>query len=75
MICIVLVLLLWLHREHADMIMVTGVVTRNLAQAVQMTYEAMEEPKLVMACGACAASGERMGLPMLLSVHWIKYCR
>lgn len=47
--------------RHADMIMVTGVVTRNLAQAVQMTYEAMEEPKLVMACGACAASGGTYG--------------
>jgi NADH:ubiquinone oxidoreductase subunit B-like Fe-S oxidoreductase len=26
-----------------------------------MTYEAMEEPKLVMACGACAASGGTYG--------------
>lgn len=47
--------------RHADMIMVTGVVTRNLEQALRMTYEAMPEPRLVMACGACAAGGETYG--------------
>lgn len=47
--------------RHADMIMVTGVVTRNLAEAVLMTYEAMPEPKLVMAVGACAAGGATYG--------------
>lgn len=47
--------------RHADMIMVTGVVTRNLEQALRMTYEAMPEPKLVMACGACAAGGNTFG--------------
>ena len=47
--------------RHADMIMVTGVVTRNLEQALKMTYAAMPEPKLVMACGACAAGGETFG--------------
>lgn len=47
--------------RHADMVMVTGVVTRNLEQAVRMTHEAMEGPKLVMACGACAAGGETYG--------------
>ena len=47
--------------RHADMVMVTGVITRNLEQAVRMTYEAMGEPKLVMAVGACAAGGETFG--------------
>ena len=47
--------------RHADMIMVTGVVTRNLEQALRMTYDAMPEPRLVMACGACAAGGETFG--------------
>ena len=47
--------------RHADMIMVTGVVTRNLEKALRMTYEAMPEPKMVMACGACAAGGETYG--------------
>lgn len=47
--------------RHADMVMVTGMVTRNLEKAVRMTYEAMPEPRLVMACGACAAGGETFG--------------
>ncbi len=41
--------------------MVTGVVTRNLEQALRMSYDAMTEPKLVMACGACAAGGNTYG--------------
>ncbi|HWR41534.1 NADH-quinone oxidoreductase subunit NuoB [Sporomusa sp.] len=47
--------------RHADMLMVTGVVTRNLTQALTMTYEAVPSPKLVMAVGACAASGKVFG--------------
>lgn len=47
--------------RHADMLMVTGVVTRNLEQALTMTYEAVPSPKLVMAVGACAASGKVFG--------------
>lgn len=47
--------------RHADMIMVTGVVTRNLTQALTMTYEALPAPKLVMAVGACAAGGKVFG--------------
>ena len=47
--------------RHADMLMVTGVVTRNLEQALRMSYEAMPEPRLVMAWGVCAAGGETYG--------------
>lgn len=47
--------------RHADMLMITGVVTRNLAQALTMTYEATPSPKVVMAVGACAASGKVYG--------------
>ncbi|QDR82517.1 NADH-quinone oxidoreductase subunit NuoB [Sporomusa termitida] len=47
--------------RHADLLMVTGVVTRNSTQALQMTYEATPRPKLVMAVGACAASGQVFG--------------
>ncbi|WP_405383947.1 NADH-quinone oxidoreductase subunit NuoB [Phascolarctobacterium sp.] len=47
--------------RHADMLMVTGVVTRNLEQALRMTYEAMPEPRLVMACGTCASGGNPYG--------------
>jgi len=47
--------------RHADMLMITGVLTRNLTQALLMTYEATPAPKLVMAVGACAASGRTFG--------------
>lgn len=47
--------------RHADLLMVTGVVTRNSTQALQMTYEAAPSPKLVMAVGSCACSGQTFG--------------
>ena len=47
--------------RHADMLMVTGVVSRNLSQALLMTYDAVPTPKLVMAVGACAAAGQTYG--------------
>jgi len=43
--------------RHADGILVTGPVTTNMKEALLMTYEAVAEPKLVIAVGACAISG------------------
>jgi len=43
--------------KHADMLLVTGPVTRNMADAVKATYEAVPTPKLVVAVGACGCSG------------------
>ena len=43
--------------KHADMLLVTGPVTRNMADAVRATYEAVPAPKLVVAVGACGCSG------------------
>lgn len=43
--------------RHADLLLVTGVMTRNLVDAAIRTYEAMPEPRLVVAVGACAVSG------------------
>lgn len=43
--------------RHADLLMVSGVVTQNLKQALLMTYEATPKPRLVMAVGACACGG------------------
>ncbi len=43
--------------KHADMLLVTGPVTRNMADAVKATYEAVPFPKLVVAVGACGCSG------------------
>src|ERR1039458_6319373 len=42
--------------KHADMLLVTGPVTRNMAEAVKATYEAVPAPKLVVAVGACGCS-------------------
>jgi len=43
--------------KHADMLLVTGPVTRNMAGAVKATYDAVPAPKLVVAVGACGCSG------------------
>lgn len=40
--------------RHADMLLVTGPVTRNMAAPLRRTYEAMPAPKLVVAIGDCA---------------------
>ncbi|MGD0801628.1 MAG: NADH-quinone oxidoreductase subunit NuoB [Terracidiphilus sp.] len=43
--------------KHADMLLVTGPITSNMAEAVKRTYEATPAPKLVVAVGACGCSG------------------
>lgn len=43
--------------RHADMLLVTGCVTRNMEEALIKTYNAAPSPKLVVAVGACACSG------------------
>ena len=43
--------------RHADMLLVTGLVTRNLEIALQKTYAACPRPTLVVAIGACACGG------------------
>jgi Ni,Fe-hydrogenase III small subunit len=44
--------------RHADALMVTGPVTKNMAIALRRTYDAMPEPKLVIAVGACALGSD-----------------
>jgi len=43
--------------RHADMLLVTGPVTRNMLPALMKTYAATPEPKLIAALGTCAISG------------------
>jgi Ni,Fe-hydrogenase III small subunit/ferredoxin len=43
--------------RHADGLVLTGPITRNMALALQGCWDAMPEPKLVIAVGACAISG------------------
>jgi Ni,Fe-hydrogenase III small subunit len=40
--------------RHADALLVTGPVTRNMAEPLRRTYEAVPAPKLVVAVGDCA---------------------
>jgi Ni,Fe-hydrogenase III small subunit/ferredoxin len=47
--------------RHADMLLVTGPVTRNMEKALRKTYDAAPEPKLVVAVGACGISGGIFG--------------
>jgi Ni,Fe-hydrogenase III small subunit len=43
--------------RHADGLLITGPVTRNMELALRKTYDAVPAPKIVIACGACAISG------------------
>lgn len=43
--------------RHADGIVVTGPVSRNMKAALLATYEAVPDPKVVIAVGSCAISG------------------
>jgi Ni,Fe-hydrogenase III small subunit len=43
--------------RHADVLLVTGPVTRNMGEALERTYDATPEPKWVVAVGDCAADG------------------
>ena len=43
--------------RHADGLLITGPVTRNMESALRETYDAVPSPKLVIAVGACAISG------------------
>jgi Ni,Fe-hydrogenase III small subunit/Pyruvate/2-oxoacid:ferredoxin oxidoreductase delta subunit len=48
--------------RHADMLLVTGPVTRNMELALRKTYAAMPGPRLVVAVGACGCSGGIFGV-------------
>ncbi len=47
--------------RHADVLLVTGPVTRNMEIALRRTYEATPEPRVVVAVGACGCSGGIFG--------------
>jgi Ni,Fe-hydrogenase III small subunit len=69
--------------RHADGIVVTGAVSRNMRSALYETYEAIPEPRLVIAVGACAINGGPFrgspevedGVPVDLPVDlWVPGC-
>lgn len=43
--------------RHADGLVITGAVTKNMRLALQKTYAAVPDPKIVIAVGACAING------------------
>lgn len=47
--------------RHADMLLVTGPVSKHMAIALKRTYDATPEPKLVVAVGDCGCSGGVFG--------------
>ena len=52
--------------RHADGLLITGAVSRNMELALKKTYEAVPPPKIVIAVGACAiAGGPFVGHPQI----------
>jgi Ni,Fe-hydrogenase III small subunit len=47
--------------RHADVLLVTGPVTKNMREALQRTYNATPDPKWVVAVGDCALDGGIFG--------------
>jgi len=48
--------------RHADLLLVTGPVSVNMEEALRRTYDAVPEPKLVVAVGDCGACGGIFGM-------------
>lgn len=47
--------------RHADMLLVTGPVSKNMERALRIVYEATPDPKLVVAVGDCGCTGGIFG--------------
>jgi Ni,Fe-hydrogenase III small subunit len=69
--------------RHADGILITGAVNANMRDALERTYAAVPDPRIVIAVGACAASGGPFrgsaqagtGVPSSIPVDlWIAGC-
>ncbi|HCM15360.1 MAG TPA: NADH:ubiquinone oxidoreductase [Candidatus Cloacimonas sp.] len=43
--------------RHADALILTGPINRNMAEALSETWQAIPEPKYLILCGTCAISG------------------
>jgi Ni,Fe-hydrogenase III small subunit len=48
--------------RHADLLLVTGPVSRHMEAALRRTYDATPNPKLVIAVGECGANGGEFGV-------------
>jgi ferredoxin len=62
--------------RHADGLLITGPVSKNMELALKKTYAAVPEPKIVIAVGACAiAGGPFVGNPQILNGAGARSCR
>src|SRR5260221_7914758 len=50
--------------RHADVLMVTGPVTKNMREALERTYRVTPDPKWVVAVGNCPVEGGRFARPL-----------
>ncbi len=48
--------------RHADLLLVTGPVSRHMQSALLRTYQATPEPRFVIAAGSCACDGGEFGI-------------
>ena len=55
--------------RHADALMVSGVLTENMREPLRRAYEAMAQPGVVFAVGACAISGSILGKAVSDALH------
>jgi Ni,Fe-hydrogenase III small subunit len=68
--------------RHADGLVISGVVNRNMCDALERSYAAVGDPRLVIAVGACAIAGgpfngspEVVGIPAGIPVDlWVPGC-
>lgn len=43
--------------RHADLLLISGPVTRNMVPRLKLVYEQIPDPKIVVCCGVCGISG------------------
>lgn len=58
--------------RHADGLVLTGPISRNMADALQLCWDGMPDPKLVIAVGACAISGSPFEGSDALDRHFLE---
>ena len=56
--------------RHADMLLVTGPVSRHMEEALRRTFEATPEPKLVVAVGDCGCTAASSARATPVAVRW-----
>ncbi len=57
--------------RHADGLLLTGPITRNMARALELCWDAIPAPKFVIAVGACAISGGVFAASPTLDREWL----